>query len=76
MRTNITLHQDDICKVCNEKCPNDIYECELLKNLINQKKALYKWCWILKDSIDNTDEKVTKEFEEEFKRDNEKYNKK
>ena len=58
MRTNISLPKDDLCEFCfdgcksaidNPKCPENIYDCEVLQSAMNEKKAVYKWIWVKKD---------------------------
>jgi len=49
MKTNISLPEDDLCKLCEEKCPKNVYDCETLTQMINRKKALYVWCWVPKE---------------------------
>lgn len=49
MKTNINLPKDDKCVCCNNKCPDNIYECDILNKLIVQKKSQYIWQWTLKE---------------------------
>lgn len=48
MKTTISLPENDICKCCEDICPENIYDCEKLQQLINNKKSQYVWCWTLK----------------------------
>lgn len=48
LKTNISLPEDDICKLCNEKCPANIYDCPTHQKMVNEKKAVYLWCWVPK----------------------------
>ncbi len=51
MRTTINLPKDDKCEICENKdnCPEDIYDCLILNDMINTKKAFYAWSWFKKD---------------------------
>lgn len=49
MKTNISLPKDDMCKFCDQTCPENIYECLTLTEAINRKQALYLWCWTKKE---------------------------
>ena len=49
-KTKIQISNNDLCKVC-EKCEHfdDIYKCEVLREMIDQKKLEYVWCWTTKN---------------------------
>jgi hypothetical protein len=49
MYSNISVPEDDLCKYCDQKCPENIYNCTILQQAMNSKKAVYKWVWIKKD---------------------------
>jgi len=49
MRTNISLPKDDHCSICDEQCPENIYDCPKLNEAIATKKAYYGWCWFAKE---------------------------
>ena len=46
MKAKISIPEDDICKVCDETCPENVYDCPILQQAMNSKQAVYKWCWI------------------------------
>lgn len=48
MRTKPIVSDKDICKFCNDTCPENIYDCPMLNEAIATKKASYLWCWMNK----------------------------
>ena len=49
MKTNISLPKDDKCGFCDQKCPDNIYDCEILSEAINKKQCVYVWYWTKKE---------------------------
>lgn len=49
MKTTISLPVNDKCKCCELQCPKNIYDCQILTELINKKKVNYIWEWIPKE---------------------------
>ena len=45
MKTNISLPKDDRCILCENVCPENVYDCPELQHAIETKGAVYKWCW-------------------------------
>jgi hypothetical protein len=46
MKAKISLPQDDLCKFCDNVCPENVYDCDILQQAMNSKQAGYKWCWL------------------------------
>jgi len=46
MKANISVPKDDSCIFCDQECPEDVYDCMILQQAMNSKKAVYKWCWV------------------------------
>lgn len=46
------LSNKDLCFVCEDECEYeyDIYSCPKLQELIEHKKVVYIWSWVLKES--------------------------
>lgn len=49
MRTKPILSDEDICNICDNKCPENIYDCPNLNEAIKTKNASYIWCWVHRD---------------------------
>lgn len=48
MKTKISLPEGDTCELCENECPNNIYDCEKLTIAINTKIDYYGWRWMPK----------------------------
>ena len=46
MKANISVPKDDLCKVCDQECPDNVYDCAILQDAMVKKQASYKWCWL------------------------------